>query len=112
MRRGILNSGQVCRGNFYIEISKYIGDNRVLLPTEQENMIPPNNTFRIVDYVVFGSVLLISLGIGIFYARRGKKDNTTSSFLMADRQMSILPVSMSLLASFLSAITILGKCPV
>ncbi|ELT90150.1 hypothetical protein CAPTEDRAFT_69450, partial [Capitella teleta] len=66
-------------------------------------------TFHPADYAVFLSVLLISLGIGVFYARKGRqKKQTIDSFLMADRSMSILPVSMSLLASFLSAITILG----
>ena len=65
-----------------------------------------NNTLSLVDYVIFAIVLAISAGIGIFFGCRGQK--TTSEFLMGGRNMSILPVSLSLLASFLSAITLLG----
>ncbi|ELU13534.1 hypothetical protein CAPTEDRAFT_189333 [Capitella teleta] len=67
-----------------------------------------NRTFHVADYVVFLVILAISMGIGIFYARKGKNKETTATFLMADRSMSILPVSLSLLASFLSTIAILG----
>ncbi|CAD5126563.1 DgyrCDS14658 [Dimorphilus gyrociliatus] len=37
-----------------------------------------------------------------------KRKQTTSEYLMAGRDMSILPVALSLLASFMSAITLLG----
>ena len=60
------------------------------------------------DYVIFASVLLVSAGIGLFYGCTGGQQKTTTEFLLADRQMSVLPVSMSLLASFMSAITLLG----
>ena len=68
----------------------------------------PNNTFTVWDYVVFGLVLAVSAGIGIYYACSGGRQKTTSEFLMADRQMSVFPVTLSLLASFMSAITLLG----
>ncbi|ELT96491.1 hypothetical protein CAPTEDRAFT_143062 [Capitella teleta] len=67
-----------------------------------------NKTFHVADYAIFLVILAISMGIGIFYARKGRKKETTATFLMADRSMSILPVSMSLLASFVSTIAILG----
>ena len=38
----------------------------------------------------------------------GGRQATTEEFLMGDRQMSVLPVTLSLLASFISAITLLG----
>ena len=64
--------------------------------------------FHALDYVVFAAVLVISAGIGVFFAFAGKKKQTTKDFLMAGKSMSIFPVSLSLLASFMSAITLLG----
>ena len=38
----------------------------------------------------------------------GRKQNKTKEFLMADRNMGVLPVSLSMLATSMSAITVLG----
>ncbi|XP_041484312.1 sodium-coupled monocarboxylate transporter 1-like isoform X2 [Lytechinus variegatus] len=65
-------------------------------------------TFAAWDYVVLAISLGISTGIGIFYGCTGTKQSTTKEFLLADRNMSPFPVSMSLIASFISAITVLG----
>lgn len=67
------------------------------------------NKFHVADYIVFAAVLVISAGIGLFYAFIGRrKKQTTAEYLMAGRDMSVLPVALSLLASFMSAITLLG----
>ncbi|GAB6023076.1 Sodium-coupled monocarboxylate transporter 1 [Chamberlinius hualienensis] len=66
------------------------------------------NRFQIWDYVVFIAVLVVSAAIGLYYACKGSGQNTTSEFLMGGRQMGIFPIALSLLASFLSAITLLG----
>ncbi|XP_046548474.1 sodium-coupled monocarboxylate transporter 1-like [Haliotis rubra] len=60
------------------------------------------------DYVVFALVLLVSAGIGIFHAFFGHKQNTTGEFLMGGRQMKTVPLAISILVSFMSAILILG----
>lgn len=60
------------------------------------------------DYVVFALMLVISAGIGLFYAFTGGKQKTTKEFLMADRSMKLLPIAVSILVSFISAILILG----
>ncbi|XP_023808991.1 sodium-dependent multivitamin transporter [Oryzias latipes] len=60
------------------------------------------------DYVIFALLLVASTGIGLFYAFSGGRQRTTQEFLMADRSMSCLPVSLSLLATFQSAVAILG----
>ncbi|XP_045030203.1 sodium-coupled monocarboxylate transporter 1 isoform X2 [Daphnia magna] len=60
------------------------------------------------DYLVFVAMLSVSAIIGIYYACAGGKQSTTSEFLMAGRSMSTFPVAMSLIASFMSAITLLG----
>ncbi|XP_072046249.1 sodium-coupled monocarboxylate transporter 1-like [Amphiura filiformis] len=65
-------------------------------------------TFGSIDYVVFGCMLGVSALIGIYYAFTGGKQKTTKEFLLADRNMNPIPVAMSLVASFLSAITVLG----
>uniref|UniRef100_A0A3Q1CE18 Sodium-dependent multivitamin transporter n=1 Tax=Amphiprion ocellaris TaxID=80972 RepID=A0A3Q1CE18_AMPOC len=64
--------------------------------------------FTTVDYVIFVLLLVASAGIGLFYAFSGGRQRTTQEFLMADRSMSCLPVSLSLLATFQSAVAILG----
>ena len=58
-----------------------------------------------IDYVVFGLVLVISAAIGFYHAWEGV--TRTEEFFVANRQMKFLPVSFSLLASWISSISIL-----
>lgn len=74
----------------------------------EESLGFPNNKFTPWDYVVFSVLLLISSVIGLYYGCTGAKQKTTSEFLMAGRSMGVFPVALSLLASFMSAITLLG----
>lgn len=60
----------------------------------------------VIDYVVFAFTLVISLGIGVYYAFRGQK--TTSEFIVANRNMKVLPLAISLMVSFESSIMMLG----
>lgn len=64
--------------------------------------------FGTVDYVIFVVLLVASAGIGLYYAFSGGRQRTTQEFLLADRNMRCLPVSLSLLATFQSAVAILG----
>ncbi|CDQ67455.1 unnamed protein product [Oncorhynchus mykiss] len=48
------------------------------------------------------------MGIGLYYALSGGRQRTTQEFLLADRSMSCLPVSLSLIATFQSAVAIVG----
>uniref|UniRef100_A0AAQ4S611 Solute carrier family 5 member 6 n=1 Tax=Gasterosteus aculeatus aculeatus TaxID=481459 RepID=A0AAQ4S611_GASAC len=64
--------------------------------------------FTAVDYVIFAVLLAASMGIGLYHALSGGRQRTTQEFLMADRSMSCLPVSLSLIASFQSAVAIIG----
>ena len=64
-------------------------------------------TFGVADYCVFGGTLLMSLMIGAFYAFRGQHSN--DEMLLGNRQLKVLPVSISVMVSFLSAILILGE---
>lgn len=64
--------------------------------------------FSVLDYVIFAVLLAASAGIGLYYALSGGRQRTTQEFLMADRSMRCLPVSLSLIASFQSAVAIIG----
>ncbi|KAG9490556.1 hypothetical protein GDO78_006080 [Eleutherodactylus coqui] len=65
-------------------------------------------SFTVWDYVVFGLMLLISAAIGIYYAFAGGGQKTAKDFLMGGRSMTAVPVALSLTASFMSAVTVLG----
>ena len=64
--------------------------------------------FHAADYVVFALTLLLSAAIGVFYAIKDRKKNSSEEYLLAGRDMHPFLVAMSLLSSFISAITILG----
>ncbi|NWQ77766.1 SC5A8 protein, partial [Columbina picui] len=64
--------------------------------------------FVVWDYVVFAAMLLVSAVIGVYYAFAGGGQKTSKDFLMAGRSMHALPVALSLTASFMSAVTVLG----
>jgi Na+/proline symporter len=64
--------------------------------------------FGVADYCVFGASVVISLGIGIFYAFSGGRQRTAAEYLVGNRQMKILPLTLSLMVSFESSIMMLG----
>ncbi|XP_063961535.1 sodium-dependent multivitamin transporter-like isoform X1 [Lytechinus pictus] len=65
-------------------------------------------SFSALDYVIFSAMLLVSTATGLYHAFSGGGQKTTAKFLMADRSMYSIPVAISVLASYVSAITILG----
>uniref|UniRef100_A0A8C8HA49 Solute carrier family 5 member 8 n=1 Tax=Oncorhynchus tshawytscha TaxID=74940 RepID=A0A8C8HA49_ONCTS len=68
----------------------------------------PVASFSVWDYVVFVGTVLGAAGIGLFQAIRGRKNNSSGEFLLGGRQMTAVPVAMSLTASFMSGITVIG----
>lgn len=66
------------------------------------------SAFSLVDYVVFILLLVLSLAIGLYHACHGWGQHTIGQLQMANRKMSCLPVALSLLATFQSAVAILG----
>uniref|UniRef100_UPI0009B42B66 sodium-coupled monocarboxylate transporter 1 n=1 Tax=Monopterus albus TaxID=43700 RepID=UPI0009B42B66 len=68
----------------------------------------PVATFSVWDYVVFAGTILAAAGIGLFQAIRSRKETSTAEFLLGGRQMTAVPVAMSLTASFMSGITVIG----
>ncbi|CAJ1050269.1 sodium-coupled monocarboxylate transporter 1-like [Xyrichtys novacula] len=68
----------------------------------------PVATFSVWDYVVFAGTIIAAAGIGLFQAIRGRKETSSAEFLLGGRQMTAVPVAMSLTASFMSGITVIG----
>ena len=80
--------------------------------TEPAGATPPNmphgNSLHVADYLVFACLLLISLGIGVYYSLTGGRQKTTEEYLMGNRKLNVLPVTLSFTVSFISTILVLG----
>ena len=66
------------------------------------------DTFSVWDYVVFAGIIVAAAGLGLFQAIRSRKETSSAEFLLGGRQMTAVPVAMSLTASFMSGITVIG----
>ncbi|XP_054159523.1 sodium-coupled monocarboxylate transporter 1-like [Oppia nitens] len=64
--------------------------------------------FSIVDYLVFGLLLAISSAIGIYFWFSARKRVSSDEFLTGNRQLGVFPVTLSLVATFMSTNTLLG----
>ena len=64
--------------------------------------------FSAYDYTVLLSMLVISLGIGVFYGFFKQSGGSSNEFLLGS-EMSIFPVTLSLTTSFITAIELLGN---
>uniref|UniRef100_A0A3Q3JII4 Solute carrier family 5 member 5 n=1 Tax=Monopterus albus TaxID=43700 RepID=A0A3Q3JII4_MONAL len=65
--------------------------------------------FVLADYAVFATMLLVSMAIGLFQALKKKPGNgSADDFFTGGRSMPAVPVGLSLCASFMSAVQVLG----
>ncbi|KAB5567063.1 hypothetical protein PHYPO_G00228500 [Pangasianodon hypophthalmus] len=69
--------------------------------------------FTVGDYAVFGAMLAVSMFIGVFQSLRSRgrsfsDSNTVENFFMGGRSLGAVPVGVSLCASFMSAVQVLG----
>ncbi|XP_065163500.1 sodium-coupled monocarboxylate transporter 1 isoform X2 [Atheta coriaria] len=69
--------------------------------------------FDVVDYCVFSAMLLLSAMTGLYYGCRGRycqkgEEVTLRDYLTGSGNMRPFPVAMSLIASYVSGVTILG----
>lgn len=61
------------------------------------------------DYAIFAAMLVISVAIGLFHTfRKSSKEMSTDDFFTGGRSMMAVPVGLSLCASFMSAVQVLG----
>lgn len=75
--------------------------------------------FGFADYVVFVLMLIICTIVGLFFgyedykkrkaAKTHRRGSEAQDYLMGGRNMKIFPVAMSLIASCISGIALLGK---
>ncbi|XP_045514674.1 sodium-coupled monocarboxylate transporter 1-like isoform X1 [Pieris brassicae] len=67
--------------------------------------------FAVGDYVVFGTLCSLSCAGGIWYSAVGSRTKAVrdlKDYLLGGKSMSTFPVAMSLIASYVSGVTILG----
>ncbi|KAG5666928.1 hypothetical protein PVAND_014933 [Polypedilum vanderplanki] len=74
--------------------------------------------FGTADYTVFVAMLLFSSLVGLYFGYKDHKtskenkrngiDDDTANYLVGGRNMQVIPVALSLVASFVSGITLLG----
>ncbi|GIY28911.1 putative sodium-dependent multivitamin transporter [Caerostris extrusa] len=71
-------------------------------------MTTTREVFVIWDYLVVAAMLVVSGAIGVYFRFSGGKQKTTSEYLMAGRNMDMLPVVLSLMATIQTAVGTLG----
>ncbi len=64
--------------------------------------------FTWLDYIVFFIFILLSTAVGLFFTIKDRKNPSTGNYFMGQREMSVIPVAISMSVSFLSAIIMLG----
>lgn len=87
----------------------------------QESSIEESTTrsFGKADYAVFVALLISSSLVGLYFGykdhknkRTNKKlgkETSTDDYLVGGRQMHVVPIALSLVASYASGITMLGE---
>uniref|UniRef100_A0A8C9PMX1 SC5A5 protein n=1 Tax=Spermophilus dauricus TaxID=99837 RepID=A0A8C9PMX1_SPEDA len=69
---------------------------------------PSRATFGAWDYGVFALMLLVSTGIGLWVGLARGGQRSAEDFFTGGRSLTALPVGLSLAASFMSAVQVLG----
>ncbi|KAG5275870.1 hypothetical protein AALO_G00125450 [Alosa alosa] len=65
--------------------------------------------FSIGDYAVFTAMLAVSMSVGLYQAlKKAPRQTNMDDFFTGGRSMSAVPVGLSLCASFMSAVQVLG----
>ena len=81
-------------------------DGQTKIPSLQE-VSKSMQSFGISDYMIFVTMLVSCCFVGLFHAWR-KKSIGENEYLVGGRNMSYFPVSLSLIASFMSGIALQG----
>ncbi|CAG0882593.1 unnamed protein product [Darwinula stevensoni] len=64
-------------------------------------------SLSVTDYALFVGSLLLALLIGVYQAWKGRKD-TAKELVVASKGLSLTPITLSLVATYLSAVLLLG----
>ena len=73
---------------------------------EPADKMPLENHFQWLDYIVLSLVLLVSCVIGLYHAWNNQNE---AEYLLGNRQMKWWPVALSLIVTFYSGISQIGK---
>lgn len=65
-------------------------------------------TFGVPDYILTAAIVVCSAAIGVFYAIKDRHHSNMKEYHLGGRRMHYLPVSMSLMVTYLSALSLLG----
>ncbi|XP_059488854.1 sodium-coupled monocarboxylate transporter 1-like [Neocloeon triangulifer] len=82
--------------------------NQSVLNSGWEPLAEVEQTLGWLDFGVFSAMLGISAIIGCYFGFFSGRENTAKEYLMGGKSMGIGPVSLSLIASHISGITVLG----
>ncbi|XP_049867360.1 sodium-coupled monocarboxylate transporter 1 [Pectinophora gossypiella] len=75
----------------------------------EKNVTDPNELFHWEDYSVLATMLIVSCAIGVFYGYFAEQQTTGDDFLLGGSSMGTFPMALSLAASFITAIELLGN---
>ena len=93
----------------FITLSKSRQSDETEQSPEQCSEKSNQGAFTLYDYSVVIGMLVISLGIGVFYGFFDKNSSKSSADFMLGSQMGLFPVTLSLTTSFITAIELLGN---
>ncbi|CAN7938167.1 unnamed protein product, partial [Ixodes hexagonus] len=65
-------------------------------------------TVHVAEYVVFAVLMVANLAVGLIFAFRGRSNTNTDETFLGSRSLGSLPLSMSILASLVTAIGLVG----
>ncbi|XP_067657868.1 sodium-coupled monocarboxylate transporter 1-like [Haliotis asinina] len=60
------------------------------------------------DYAVICGMLSLSVGIGLYYAVKGRRKITREEYLLGGRRLSVIPVTLSLIVTYMSSTSFVG----
>ena len=66
------------------------------------------NYFHVLDYIIFGAMLIASMAIGLFFAFHKEKNFSSSDYFFGGKNMRSIPVALSFVVTFQSSLMILG----
>uniref|UniRef100_A0AAQ5YG58 Solute carrier family 5 member 8 n=1 Tax=Amphiprion ocellaris TaxID=80972 RepID=A0AAQ5YG58_AMPOC len=64
-------------------------------------------SFAVADYLVFGGMLVLSAAIGVYKGWTSRDQSGSRHFLTGNRKLTALPVSTSLITTFMTSVTLL-----
>ena len=72
-------------------------------------MAPTRHNFSTLDYIICGLTLVLSLSAGIYHAIKSRNLKSNREYLVGNGQFQLIPVSVSIVVTFVSGIGLLGS---